>query len=184
MELNKAIQNRHSVRKFRDKKPDWRTIIECVDSVRFAPMAGNNCTLKIILVDDEEKINKIGEATQQDHVSSAKYIVVFCSHPVRAENLYGENSKKWVKQQTGAAIENFLLSIEQSGLATCWVGHFDAEIIKRVLKVPADAEVEAIFPIGFELDKPKTKRLKISIDRILYFNSYGDSKMKHPHRIE
>ena len=58
MELGKAIQNRHSVRKFSNKKPNWRTIIECIDSARYAPMAGNNYTLKFILVDNEEKIKK------------------------------------------------------------------------------------------------------------------------------
>ena len=59
MDLTKAIQSRRSVRKFKDKKPNWRDIIECIDSMRYAPMAGNNFTLKFILVTDEEKINII-----------------------------------------------------------------------------------------------------------------------------
>ena len=69
MDLNKAIQKRHSARKFSDKKPDWRVIIECVEAARYAPMAGNNCTVKFILVDDEEKIKKISEAAQQQKIS-------------------------------------------------------------------------------------------------------------------
>ena len=55
MELNKAIKKRRSVRKFKDKKPNWRDILECIDSVRYAPMAGNNFTLKFILVDDKDR---------------------------------------------------------------------------------------------------------------------------------
>jgi nitroreductase len=180
MELDKAIKERHSVRKFSSKKPDWRTIIECIDAVRFAPMAGNNYTMKFILVDDEEKIAKIAEASQQNHVGEVKFIVVACSNPSRPKNEYGADGEKFVRQQAGAAIENFLLRIEESGLATCWVGYFAGDQIKRLLKIPEGVSIEAIFPIGYEFKKEKKRRPKIDLDRILYFNSYDNSKMRSP----
>jgi nitroreductase len=184
MELDKAIQNRHSVRKFSNKKPDWRTIIECIDVARFAPMAGNNYTLKFILVDDEEKIRKIAEASQQRHVGEVKFILVACSKPSRTLNEYGKDGEKFVRQQAGAAIQNFLLKIEESGLATCWVGYFAEEQIKRELKIPDEVNIEAIFPIGYERERKRTRKMKIDIDRILYFNSYDNSKMKNPKIVD
>jgi nitroreductase len=177
MELDKAIQNRHSVRKFTNKKPNWRTIIECIDSCRFAPMAGNNYTMKFIIVDDEEKIQKIAEASQQRHVGEVKYIVVACSNPSRPLNEYGKEGAKFVKQQAGAAIENFLLKIQESGLATCWVGYFAEEQIKRLLRIPEGVNIEAILPVGYEFEKKRTRKMKIDMDRILYFNSYGNVNM-------
>ena len=184
MELNKAIENRHSVRKFSNKKPNWRTIIECIDSARYAPMAGNNYTLKFILVDNEEKIDKIAEATQQQFIAKAKYLVVVCSDCSRTKNAYGEKSEIWCRQQAGAAIQNFLLSIVEAGLATCWIGHFVEEHVKRELKIPDNVNIEALLPIGYESEKPRTRHAKIDLDRILYFNSYGDKKMKRPVKIE
>jgi len=184
MDLTKTIQARKSVRKFNKKKPDWRKIIECIDVVRFAPMAGNNYTLKFILVDDEDKIKKLSEACQQDFISQAKYVVVACSNPSRAINAYGEPGKTWARQQAGAAIENFLLKITDAGLSTCWVGYFVEEQIKKLFDVPAEANVEAVFPIGFEAEKIRTRKLKIDLDRILYFNKYGEKKMKSPKRVE
>ncbi len=62
MDLDKAIKSRKSVKKFKDKKPDWRDIIEVIDSMRYAPMAGNNFSLKFILVDNKEKIKKISKS--------------------------------------------------------------------------------------------------------------------------
>ncbi len=180
MDLDKAIQNRHSVRKFSDKKPDWRTIIECIDAMRYAPIAGGNYTLKFIMVDDEEKLQKITEASQQKHVGEVKYIVVVCSNPSRTLNEYGKDGEKWSRQQAGAAIENFLLKIEESGLATCWVGYFAEAQIKRILKIPADWNVEALLPIGYEYQKARTRRAKIDMDRVLYFNYYDNKKMKRP----
>lgn len=184
MELNKAIHERHSVRKFSKKKPDWRTIIECIDSARFAPMAGNNYTVKFILVDDEEKIKAISESCQQDFVSQAKYLVVVCSNLSRTVNAYKEKGEIFCRQQAGAAIENFLLSIYESGLATCWIGYFVEEQIKRELKIPDEVNVEAVLPIGYEFEKPRTRHAKIDLDRILFFNKYNEKKMKHPRKVE
>ena len=184
MDLDKAIQSRRSVRKFSKKKPNWRTIIECIDSARFAPMAGNNYTLKFIIVEDEEKIRKIAESCAQDFVGQAKYLVVVCSNPSRPINAYAEKGNVFCRQQAGAAIQNFLLKITESGLSTCWVGYFAEEQIKGILKVPKEVDIEAILPIGYELEKPKTRRAKIDLNRILYFDEYKNSKMKKIHLIE
>jgi len=182
MDLDKAIQSRKSVRKFSDKKPDWRTIIECIDSARYAPMAGNNYTLKFILVNDEEKIKKIAEASQQQFIAQTKYVVVVCSNPSRIVNAYGEKGKIFSRQQAGAAIQNFLLKVEESGLSTCWIGYFVEEQIKKILNISDGMNIEALFPIGYEYKKARTKKLKIDLDRILYFNTYGNKKMKNPRR--
>jgi len=150
MEVRKAIKSRKSARRFATKKPDWRDIMDCIDAARFAPMAGNNCTLKIILVQDPDKIAKITEACQQPFVGQAQYLVVFCTNPKRTIDAYEGHGEKFLRQQAGAAIQNFLLAIEDKGLATCWIGYFVEEMIKRTLKVPKNCWVEAVFPVGFE----------------------------------
>lgn len=177
MELDKAIKNRHSVRKFSNKKPEWRNVIECIDAVRYAPMAGNNFVLKFILVDNAEKISKIAEYADQSFIAKAKFVVVVCTNPSRPKNLYGENGEKWARQQAGAAIENFLLKIEDFKLGACWVGYFDEEKVKHELKIPDELFVEAVIPVGYELEKSKTRKAKIDLEKFLYFNSYGKSKM-------
>lgn len=183
MELNKAIKSRHSVKKFKSKKPDWRDIIECIDSARYSPMAGNNYTLKFIVIDDKKKIEKIADAAQQSFISQADYVVVVCSDTTRTLNAYGKKGEIFCRQQAGAAIQNFLLKTQEKALATCWIGYFVENIIKRELKIPENINVEAVFPIGYEFGKSK-KRLKIDIDRILYFNKYGNKKMKSPKKLE
>lgn len=178
MELDKAIKARHSVRKFKEKKPDWRDIIDCIDSARYAPTAGNNSGVRFIVVDDKNKIEKIAAACQQEFVSQVSYLVVVCSTTGRIINAYGEQGKTFLRQQAGAAIQNFLLKIEEKGLATCWVGYFIEEQIKRELGIPDSTQVEAVFPVGFEFDKKHLQKEKPDLDSFLYFNSYGNKKMK------
>jgi nitroreductase len=178
MDLNKAIKARHSVRKFKEKRPDWRDIIDSIETARYAPMAGNNFSLKFIVVDDENKIEKVAAACQQQFVGEAKYLVVVCSATGRTTNAYEESGKVFLRQQAGAAIQNFLLNLEEKGLATCWVGYFVEDIIKRELKIPETSQVEAVFPIGFEFDKKHLRQEKADLDSFLYFNSYGNKRQK------
>lgn len=183
MDIDKVIQERKSVRKFSPKKPDWRDIIECIDAMRYAPAAGNNHTLKIILVSDAEKINSIAEACQQKFVSQAQYVVVVCSNPERLVNAYEENGEKFNIQQNAAAVENFLLKIVDKGLATCWVGYFVESQIKSILKIPDKFKVEVVLPVGYESkikgEKP-SKRNPIELDNILYFDKFDNKRMSKP----
>jgi len=183
MDLDKIIHSRRSVRKFNSKKPNWRTIIECIDSMRYAPMAGNNFSLKFILVDDEKKISEMTKASQQEFVSGAKFVVVVCTTPLRTETAFEERGKIYIRQQAGAAIQNFLLKITEEGLSTCWVGHFVDEEIKKILDIPKEIHVEALFPIGYAFKKSESKRI-IELDNVLYFNKYGNKKMNEVAKIE
>ena len=183
MDLDKAIKSRKSVKKFKGKKPDWRDIIEVIDSMRYAPMAGNNFSLKFILVDDKEKIKKIAEAAQQPFISQTDYVLVVCSIPSRTTNSFGKKGEVYLRQQAGAAIQNFLLKIQEKKLSTCWIGYFVEDQIKRELKIPANINVEALFPIGYEFEKQKPKQ-KIGLDGILYFNNYRNRKMKKPKKLD
>ncbi len=183
MELNKAIRERHSVRRFKSQIPDWRDIFDCIDSMRYSPMAGGNFTLKFILVDDKEKIIKLAEAAQQNFIQQTSYVLVVCSDLSRTVNAYEKRGEIYCRQQAGAAIQNFLLNITEKKLSTCWIGHFIEEQVKRTLRIPEEINVEAMFPIGYEFKKPLKKRVKSDLDKALYFNIYKNTKRK-PRLVE
>jgi nitroreductase len=183
MSLDAIIQARRSIRKYKNKKPDWRDIIECIDSMRYAPMAGGNFTLKFILVSDKDKIKKITESAQQEFIGTAEYLVVVCSNSSRTVNAYGEKGHNYVRQQAGAAIQNFLLKLTEKKLATCWIGYFVESMVKEVLKIPKETQVEAIFPIGYPNEKKYTKE-KVDLDNALYFDEYGHKQMKKNKSID
>jgi nitroreductase len=175
--INEIIETRRSVRKFKSKKPDWRTILECLDSTRFTPMAGNQFTPRFILIDDKKKIKKIAEASEQEFIESVHYIVIVCSDKRLTTNAYEERGEKYIKQQAGAAIQTFLLKLNEAGLSTCWIGHFYDEKIKHLIKIPGEVDIEAILPIGYAWEKPKKKR-KTDLNSVLYFNEYKNKRMK------
>jgi|TARA_Y100000310_G_C20690391_1_gene821816 nitroreductase len=183
MDLDKVIQSRRSVRKFNNKNVDWRDIIECIDAMRYTPMAGNNFSLRFILVDSKINIEKIAKHSEQGFLSEVDYLLVIYSSTSRTLDSFGERKKVYMRQQAGAAIQTFLLKIEEKGLSTCWIGHFpNEEKIKRLLKIPKGSEIEAVFPIGYGSDKKKSR--KIELDEVLRFNDHKNKEMKRIRDID
>ena len=176
MDLDKAIKTRKSVRRFSTEDVDWREVIKAIDVARFAPMAGNQFSLKFIFVHDEKKIKRLAEASQQDFVGKANYVIVVVSDDSKVIRSYGEErGKKFARQQAGAAIQNFLLKMTELGLATCWVGFFDDYIVHDALEIPEDVVVEAMFPIGEETKIKTLEKKKAELENYIYFNKWKQS---------
>lgn len=176
MNLDKTIKERHCARKFKSKKPDWRKILEALELAALAPLAGNIPTVKFILVSEKEKIEELAKAATQDFIAQAQCVVVVCSDPTQCERSYGKRAERYCRQQAGAAIENLFLKLTDLKLATCWVGAFSDITVKRILKIPDNAEVEAILPIGYEMGKI-TQRKKPDLDDVLFFNKWKNKFM-------
>ena len=183
MQLEKAIKTRKSVRRFLSKKPDWRKIIKAIDCARFAPSAGNQFVLKFVLVRDKDQIEKLAKATQQDFISQASYVVLVVSDESKLVIRYDERGKIYSRQQAGAAIQNFLLSLNEQGLATTWVGHFDDNAVKMDFEIPEEMSIEGIFPIGRETKVKTFKKPKKELDNIIYFDKFGNRYMKPLERV-
>lgn len=177
MDLDKAIKERHSVRRYKTKKPDYEKILQAIQAAINGPLAGNIPTLKFILVSDKEKIQQLAEAAEQDFVATAHYVVAICSNKTNCIRSYEEKGEIYFRQQAGAAIENFLLKITDLKLSTCWVGAFSEKMVKRILKIPDNIILEAFFPIGYELGHAQ-KKAKQSIESVLYFETWGNEYMR------
>lgn len=177
MKFMDIVKKRKSVKKFAKKEPDWRAIIECIDAARYAPSTGGINHMKYILIRDKKKIQMLAELAEQDFFQNVSYVVVVCSQPSRIIDVFPENGERFSSQQAGAAIENFLLALEEKALSTCWIGHFNERRVKGLLGIPEDSRVEALFPIGFAFKDEKPKR-KADLNSILYFDSWEKKKMK------
>jgi len=177
MKFDKLLKERRNVKKFKDKKPDWRKIIEAINAARFAPMAGGIYTPRFILVSDFQKIQKITSFTQQPFVGQAHYVVVVVSETRRTLNSYGMQGKIYLRQQAGAAIQNFLLKLAEKGLYTCWIWHFVESMVKECLTLPEDIQIEAIFPIGHEFKRSPSTTYPVILESILYFDKYKNKNM-------
>ena len=175
MEFDSVIDERKSVRSFKSKTPSWKLVIEAIDAARKAPFADGRNHLKFIIIEDQEKIDKIAELAAQSWISSSKLLVIVCSDDTNLENMHGDRGRIYSRQQSGAAIENFLLKLVDLGLSGCWVGSYSDEMIKQMLKIPMHIQIEAIIPVGYEAAKTKKSRKK-EIEHNIFWESWDEKK--------
>ncbi|MEM4703225.1 MAG: nitroreductase family protein [Candidatus Pacearchaeota archaeon] len=170
--LDKIIRARRSIRRYSDKKVSFKDVTEILDVARFAPMAGNIFTLKLIVVSARQKIKDLAQAAQQPFLNDSSFIIVVCSETSKVVRSYASRGVKYAHQQAGAAIQNMLLKITSLGLASCWIGWFDDTAVKRTLKVPQEVDIEALIPIAYADGKPG-KVFKPDLKSIIFFEEWG-----------
>jgi len=176
MEFDKVLNKRHSARRFKEtKKPDYQKVIEAIDAASKAPLAGNLPCLKYILVSDKKLIDELAKACQQEFIEKVHYIVVVCTDKKFLEKSYYERAEMYIRQEAGAAIENFLLKITDLGIASCWIGAFSDETVRRVLNIPDNIQIEALLPVGYEIET-KEKKIRPSLESTMYFDGWGFAK--------
>lgn len=175
MDLDTAIEKRHSSRSFKSKKASWKSVMEAIDSANQAPFSDNRNNLKFIILENEKTISKIAEFAEQIWINEASILVIVCSNDSNLENMHGDRGRIYSRQQAGAAIQNLLLKLTDLGLNSCWVGSYKDEFIKQLLKIPMHIQIEAVIPVGYESKKPEKKR-KQSLDNILYWEKWDEKK--------
>ena len=150
MNFDKIIEERHSTKTFKPRRVPYSDIIDAIDSAIKGPFAGNINNLKFIIVEDEKTIKALAKHSNQTWINEAPVLIVVCADDINLENQYGKRGNDYSRQQAGAAINTFMLKLTDLGINSCWVGEFDYEVIKEILKIPQNIHIEAIIPIGYE----------------------------------
>jgi nitroreductase len=153
MDVFEAIRTRRSTRKYRpDPIPDEK--LEMIfEAARVAPSAANRQPWRFIVVQDAERKKALAEAAnKQTFLSDAAAIVAAMSDP--------EVSSKWHEKDTMIALEHMALAATALGYGTCWIGAFDEDAVKRLLKIPMKIRVVALLPIGIpnETSAPRPRK--------------------------
>lgn len=176
MKVLDAIQKRRSTHSFISKRVTLTAITDILEAAVQGPFAGNINNLKIIIItDDQKKKESLARYADQLWIAEADTILVVCSDNSHIVKQYDSRGEMYAQQQTGAAIQNMLLTLTEKGIASCWVGAFLESGIKKTLSIPEHIAVEALIPIGYTKEKTKAPR-KTRIENIMFWETWGASK--------
>ncbi|MGP3667081.1 MAG: nitroreductase family protein [Candidatus Bathyarchaeota archaeon] len=173
MDVFEAIFERRSIRKFTEKDVSEEDLKKILEAGRWAPSAGNVQPWEVIVVRSKELKEKLAEAAlNQEFVAEAPVVIVVCVDLKKAERAYGERGRNlYCLQDSAAAIQNMLLAAYSLSLATCWVGAFHEEKVKRILGIPEDFRPVALIPLGYPAHKPlKPSRRKLA--QVVHFEKF------------
>ena len=166
------------------KNVDWRKIIRALDAARLIPVAGNNFNLRYVIVSDPDIINQLAQASHQDFIADANYVVVVVSDEESMEKFHGDRGRRYTAQMAGASIQNFLLALTDEGLASTWIGHFYEDMVKGLLNIPEDHVVEALFPVGIKAkNAPSSDAREYDLENLVFFDVWDNTEMEPRNRI-
>lgn len=201
----RIFKERRSIRKYSSKKIPKETILKLLDVARWAPSAHNAQPWRFIVIDKPDiklKLAKeMANAWKKDLIKDKVPIEVqeslikasieqFTNSPllilacITMEDMDKYPDKKrqefehlMATQSLAAAIENLLLAACIEGLGACWfcAPLFCQEVVRNVLGVPENIEIQALITLGYPNESPNPPPRK-PLEEIVYFNYWGNKE--------
>lgn len=163
LELSKR---RYSVRHYQNKPVEEEKLTYILECARLSQSAANFQPWMLYVVKDEAVKAQINKSYPAKWMAEAPIYIVICADKERA--WVREYDKKVHTDIDGSIItENLCLAIADCGLGSCWIGHFDPQVISSILHLPENLDPMAILTIGYpESDEIPAKKRK-TLDEIV-----------------
>lgn len=153
MDAIQAILERRSVRAYRPQPipdQDLQTILECG---RRAPSAANRQPWRFIVITEPALKQEVARAcANQMWMADAGAIIALVGLP--------EVSPNWYLVDAGIALENMVIAARALGYGSCWVGAFDQDRLRSLLKLSILERVVALSPFGVPVEWPPARQRK------------------------
>jgi len=157
LDFYEVVKSRRSYRAYKPELPDQDKIERILEAARLAPTWANMQGMHYIIVKNPNKVKAVWRAIgqKQKFAEAPMFIVGVISEIGSGTNGSGE---KYYPVDFGICFEHLILAATAEGLASCWIGWFDENVVKRVLFIPDEMQIEALLPIGYALEKPIVKK--------------------------
>ncbi|HOI40927.1 MAG TPA: nitroreductase family protein [Methanobacterium sp.] len=169
MDVFEAINERKSIRRYKETKIEDEKLEKILESARIAPSAANRQKWKFLVVKNQETRNKLIEAANgQKFVGQAPITIVACS--TESERIMPCGQYAYTVDLS-IAVSFMILEATELGLGTCWLGAYDEDKVKDILSIPKDIRVPAIFTLGYA-DETPAQRARRDLDQIVCYEKY------------
>ena len=169
MSFIEIAKMRYSVRKYSDRAVESEKLEKIIEAAHVAPTAANLQPVKLIVVQSEEGLNKLGKAA---NTYDAPIAIIVCA----------DHSKAWIRPFDGkkttdidATIltDHMMHEATELGLGTCWVCYFKADIISKEFRLPDNLEPINILAIGYadEIPADSNRHVKerIAVEKLVTY---------------
>lgn len=172
MDVFEAIQKRRSIRAYESTPVPREKLEKILEAARLAPSASNIQPWHFIVVTDPEKRKILSKGRYAKFLKKSPVVIVGCGDQ--------KASPKWYMVDVAIAMQNMVLTATSEGLGTCWVGSFDEDEVKQLLKIPENFRVVALLAVGYPREKRNISgkilhfiRRRKRLERIVSFEEYG-----------
>jgi len=145
MKFIDIARQRHSVRSYTNQKVEPEKLERILEAAHVAPTAANLQPVRLLVVQSEEGLEKIGKAA---NLYGAPLAIIACA----------DHDRAWTRpfdgKQTGdidASIltDHMMLAATELGLGTVWVCYFKPDVLRREFDLPDHWEPVNILAVGY-----------------------------------
>lgn len=166
MDVFEAIRNRSSIRRYKNTQVEEEKLVKILESARIAPSASNRQKWKFIVVTKSETRKKLVKAAyDQNFVGEAPVTIVACSTEPERRMPCGQYA---YPIDISIAVSFMILEATEQGLGTCWLGAFNEEKVKKILDIPEEIRVPAMFTLGYPDETPCPRPRKELTDIVCF----------------
>ncbi|MGZ7116235.1 MAG: nitroreductase family protein [Methanobacterium sp.] len=166
MDFLDLVKSRYSVRAYKNQPVEEEKLEKILEAARFAPTAVNYQPFKIIVINTEGREDDLKRVYQAEWFSEAPVLICVCCEPQNA--WVRRDGKNYADVDATIVMDHIILTATSLGLGTCWIGAFDAEAVKIILKLPDGVEPLVFTPIGYPADEKGEKKRKELSELVKY----------------
>lgn len=164
MDFLNIAKSRYSVRSYTNKKVEKEKLDKILEAAHIAPTAANLQPVRLLVVQEESGLAKIGKAA---NIYNAPLAVIVCSDHSKAWKRPFDG-KQTIDIDASIVTDHMMLEATELGLGTVWVCYFKPDIIKSEFDLPEGLEPINILVIGYTDEQPanperhSTQRISLS----------------------
>lgn len=175
MELSKAIENRRSIRKYKDLPVTEEQVREILTAASLAPSWTNSQPSRyyVAMGDARDAVAAMLPQFNQNNVINAPVLIV--PTVVRGTSGYGKDGVArthlddgFLHFDNGLRVENICLKALDMGLGSLIMGLYDEKAIREYFEIPDTQEIVCVLSIGYPDIQPEA-RPRLSVDEIAVF---------------
>lgn len=152
MELQAVMRTRRSVRAYLPAAIAADKLKRIFENVQMAPSANNMQPWYFYLVRQPDLKRQIARLTfGHRFIAQAPLTVLCCGKSYPAS--YSWIGRNLYLIDCAIAMDHLTLAARNEGLGTCWIGDFDQDGIRKLLKLPAGQDVIMLSPLGQPADQ-------------------------------
>ena len=175
MELSKAIENRRSIRKYKDLPVTEEQVREILTAASLAPSWTNSQPSRyyVAMGQARDAVAAMLPQFNQNNVINAPVLIV--PTVVRGTSGYGKDGVArthlddgFLHFDNGLRVQNICLKALDMGLGSLIMGLYDEKAIREYFEIPDTQEIVCVLSIGYPDIQPEA-RPRLSVDEIAVF---------------
>ncbi len=156
MTIIDLLKNRSVTYKFSEEKLGDETIIDLIDSARYAPNPTGIYEYEIIIVMDDEEKREISKTCLVPNIDSAPVIFVIVCDETKIKNVFEENADEICIDNAALAAHSLVMRAQELGLGSAMITNINQEEMKELLNIPKNYIVRWVIPVGHSDETAKS----------------------------